>query len=52
LCFQHAQVAQNLSLEFIHHPHLPDPILASYLYEYSGYDPTGKLMNNAVENSE
>jgi hypothetical protein len=29
LRFEHAQIAEHLRFEFIHHPHPPDPILSA-----------------------
>ena len=29
LCLEHAQIAEHLRFEFIHHPHPPDPIFSA-----------------------
>ncbi len=50
LRFQHAQIADHLGFEFIHHAHVPHSVLR--LIVDSIHPLSGKLMNNAVENSE
>ena len=52
LRLQYAQIAQHLRFKFIHHPHPPDSICPLVPGNLTAYEPNGRLMNNAVENSE
>src|ERR1035441_9206202 len=51
LRLQHAQIAQDLSFEFIHHPHPTDSIYWFSAKNDAVHNPSGRLINSAVENS-